>query len=84
MSDTTMQDAVTLTSDRDINLWHAASALHAACRAAAIALASADGEQARFAREIVEAALERVSDWDDAEGAAAAADPRPSTKAQRC
>jgi hypothetical protein len=81
----TAPDPVVLTSERDINLWQAASALHAACRAALIALAAVEGgEEVRFARQVVEAALDRVSDFDDAEGAAAAADPRPSTKAERC
>lgn len=86
MSDVITQDAVTLTSERDINLWQAAPALYAACRAAAIALATLpDGEVVRFARQVVDAALDRVSDLDDAEaGAAAAPDPRPATKAEKC
>jgi hypothetical protein len=83
---TTALDRVVLTSERDINLWQSAVALHAACRAAQIALATvADGgEEVRLARQVVEAALDRVSDFDDAEGASAAPDPRPSTKAERC
>lgn len=86
MADTLITlDRVVLTSERDINLWQAAIALHAACRAAQIALASVEGgEEVRFARQVVEAALDRVSDVDEADGAAAAPDPRPSTKAERC
>jgi hypothetical protein len=86
MTDTTLTlEPVVLKTERDINLWQAASALHAACRAAQIALATVDGgEELRFARQVVEAALDRVSDFDDAGGAAAAPDPRPSSKAQRC
>jgi hypothetical protein len=86
MSDTTMTvEPVVLKTERDINLWQAASALHAACRAAQIALATAvGGEELRFARQVVEAALDRVSDFDDAGGASAASDPRPSGKAERC
>jgi hypothetical protein len=81
----TAPDRVVLTSERDINLWQAAVALHAACRAAQMALATVNGgEEVRFARQVVEAALDRVSDFDDADGAAAAPDPRPSTKAERC
>lgn len=83
---TTALDPVVLTSERDINLWQAASALHAACRAALIALETVQGggETVRFARQVVEAALDRVSDFDEVAGAAAAPDPRPSGKAERC
>jgi len=87
MTDTmSVLDPVVLTSERDINLWQAASALHAACRAAQLALATVEGggEVVSFARQVVDAALDRVSDFDDGQGAAAAPDPRPSSKAQRC
>lgn len=89
MSSTTTPDAVVLSTERDLNLWQAAPALYAACRAAAIALATVavDNEQVSLARRIVDGALDRVSEFDDADtggAAAAAAGPHGPARAERC